>query len=162
MGLGGAWDALVHIKDYLASIDGDKHFNLVVTRNEELYPVINGVVNNAGEIVQKEDPFFTNPGIVLIFGALWLTNLGYWGFNQYIIQKGLAAKSLAEAKKGMVFAAFLKILIPFIVCIPGVCAFYIMNAPECDDLRMQLAINGISIDVSLCYEEVTCSVLPLY
>ena len=69
MGLGGAWDALAHIKDYLASIDGDKHFNLVVTRNEELYPVINGVVDNAGNIVQKEDPFFTNPGIVLIFGA---------------------------------------------------------------------------------------------
>ena len=139
MGLGGAWDALAHIKDYLASIDGDKHFNLVVTRNEELYPVINGVVDNAGNIVQKEDPFFTNPGIVLIFGALWLTNLGYWGFNQYIIQKGLAAKSLDEAKKGMVFAAFLKILIPFIVCIPGVCAFYIMNAPECDALRETLA-----------------------
>ena len=141
MGLGGAWDALVHIKDYLASIDGDKHFNLVVTRNEELYPVINGVVNNAGEIVQKEDPFFTNPGIVLIFGALWLTNLGYWGFNQYIIQKGLAAKSLAEAKKGMIFAAFLKILIPFIVCIPGVCAFYIMNGDgeALENLRQTLA-----------------------
>ena len=141
MGIGGAWDALVHIKDYLASIDGDKHFNLVVTRNEELYPVINGVVNNAGEIVQKEDPFFTNPGIVLIFGALWLTNLGYWGFNQYIIQKGLAAKSLAEAKKGMIFAAFLKILIPFIVCIPGVCAFYIMNGDgeALENLRQTLA-----------------------
>ena len=139
MGLGGALDALGHIKDYLASIPGDKHFNLVVTRNEELYPVINGVKDAAGTVVQKEDPFFTNPGIVLIFGALWLTNLGYWGFNQYIIQKGLAAKSLDEAKKGMVFAAFLKILIPFIVCIPGVCAFYIMNAPECASLRETLA-----------------------
>ena len=139
MGIGNEWDALMHIKDYLASIDGDKHFNLVVTRNEELYPVINGVVDGAGNTIQKEDPFFTNPGIVLIFGALWLTNLGYWGFNQYIIQKGLAAKSLDEAKKGMVFAAFLKILIPFIVCIPGVCAFYIMNAPECESLRQQLA-----------------------
>ena len=139
MGIGNAWDALMHIKDYLASIDGDKHFNLVVTRNEELYPVINGVVDGAGNTIQKEDPFFTNPGNVLIFGALWLTNLGYWGFNQYIIQKGLAAKSLDEAKKGMVFAAFLKILIPFIVCIPGVCAFYIMNAPECESLRQQLA-----------------------
>ena len=127
MGLGGAWDALTHIKDYLAQNPADKHFNLVVTRNVEAYPVV------------QDDPFFTNPGIVLIFGALWLTNLGYWGFNQYIIQKGLAAKSLDEAKKGMVFAAFLKILIPFIVCIPGVCAFYIMNADECADLRMQLA-----------------------
>ena len=127
MGLGGAWDALSHIKDYLAENPADKHFNLVVTRNEDAFPAI------------QDDPFFTNPGIVLIFGALWLTNLGYWGFNQYIIQKGLAAKSLDEAKKGMVFAAFLKILIPFIVCIPGVCAFYIMNAPECEGLRETLA-----------------------
>ena len=127
MGLGGAVDALSHIKDYLAQNPADKHFNLVVTRNESAYPNI------------QDDPFFTNPGIVLIFGALWLTNLGYWGFNQYIIQKGLAAKSLAEAKKGMVFAAFLKILIPFIVCIPGVCAFYIINAPECEGLRQTLA-----------------------
>ena len=127
MGLGGAWDALSHIKDYLAQDPADKHFNLVVTRNVDAYPVV------------QDDPFFTNPGIVLIFGALWLTNLGYWGFNQYIIQKGLAAKSLDEAKKGMVFAAFLKILIPFIVCIPGVCAFYIMNAPECEALRESLA-----------------------
>ena len=127
MGLGGAWDALSHIKDYLAQDPADKHFNLVVTRNVDAYPVV------------QDDPFFTNPGIVLIFGALWLTNLGYWGFNQYIIQKGLAAKSLDEAKKGMVFAAFLKILIPFIVYIPGVCAFYIMNAPECEALRESLA-----------------------
>ena len=123
----GAMEALGNIFDWCTSQDGDKHFNLIVTRNEDLYPVINGVTDAAGTVVQKEDPFFTNPGLVLVFGALWLTNLGYWGFNQYIIQKGLAAKSLSEAKKGMVFAAILKILIPFIVCIPGVCAFYIMN-----------------------------------
>ena len=123
----GAMEALGHIYSWCLSQDGDKHFNLIVTRNADLYPVINGVKDAAGAVVQKEDPFFTNPGLVLVFGALWLTNLGYWGFNQYIIQKGLAAKSLAEAKKGMVFAAVLKILIPFIVCIPGVCAFFIMN-----------------------------------
>ncbi|MBR2887267.1 MAG: sodium/solute symporter, partial [Bacteroidales bacterium] len=123
----GAMEALGNIYDWCTSQPGDKHFNLIVTRNEELYPVINGVTDAAGNVTQKEDPFFTNPGLVLVFGALWLTNLGYWGFNQYIIQKGLAAKSLSEAKKGMVFVAVLKILIPFIVCIPGVCAYYIMN-----------------------------------
>ena len=123
----GALEALGNIYNWCIGQEGDKHFNLIVTRNEDLYPVINGVKDAAGNIVQKEDPFFTNPGLVLVFGALWLTNLGYWGFNQYIIQKGLAAKSLSEAKKGMVFAAVLKILIPFIVCIPGVCAFFIMN-----------------------------------
>ena len=67
------------------------------------------------------------PAIGVIVGTLWLTNLGYGGCNQYISQKGLAANSLDEAKKGMVFDAFLKRLIPFIVCIPGVCAFYIMK-----------------------------------
>lgn len=123
----GAMDALGNIFNWCKDQPGDKHFNLIVTRNEELYPVINGVKDATGAIIQKEDPFFTNPGLVLVFGALWLTNLGYWGFNQYIIQKGLAAKSLSEAKKGMVFAAILKILIPFIVCIPGVCAYFIMN-----------------------------------
>ena len=135
---GGALGALGQIYTELIQNPDDKHFNLVVTRNEELYPVINGIVEN-GVTIQKADPYFDIPGIVVIVGALWLTNLGYWGFNQYIIQKGLAAKSLAEAKKGMIFAAFLKILIPFIVCIPGVCAFYIMNSPDCADLRASLA-----------------------
>ncbi len=135
---GGALGALGQIYSELLENPDDKHFNLVVTRNEELYPVINGIIEN-GVTIQKADPYFDIPGIVVIVGALWLTNLGYWGFNQYIIQKGLAAKSLAEAKKGMIFAAFLKILIPFIVCIPGVCAFYIMNSPDCADLRVSLA-----------------------
>ena len=135
---GGALGALGQIYTELIQNPDDKHFNLVVTRNEELYPVINGIVEN-GVTIQKAGPYFDIPGIVVIVGALWLTNLGYWGFNQYIIQKGLAAKSLAEAKKGMIFAAFLKILIPFIVCIPGVCAFYIMNSPDCAALRESLA-----------------------
>lgn len=111
---GGALGAFSEIYSHLGSIEGDKHFNLVVTRNPNIPEITN-------------DPYFDIPGIVVVVGALWLTNLGYWGFNQYIIQKGLAAKSLDEAKKGMIFAAFLKILIPFIVCIPGVCAYYIMN-----------------------------------
>ena len=137
----GAFEALGNIFDWCVNQPGDKHFNLVVTRQADLYPVVNGVTDASGAVIQKEDPFFTNPGIVLIFGALWLTNLGYWGFNQYIIQKGLAAKSLDEAKKGMIFAAFLKILIPFIVCIPGVCAFYIMNGDgeALENLRQTLA-----------------------
>ncbi len=111
---GGALGALQEIMSKLGAIEGDRHFNLVVTRN----PAIENIT---------ADPYFDIPGSVVIVGALWLTNLGYWGFNQYIIQKGLAAKSLSEAKKGMIFAAFLKILIPFIVCIPGVCAYYIMT-----------------------------------
>ena len=146
---GGALGALGKIYSELGQIDGDKHFNLVVNRMPEIYP---NIVNNdvvdavAGEVTKVNDPYFDIPGIVVIVGALWLTNLGYWGFNQYIIQKGLAAKSLDEAKKGMVFAGFLKILIPFIVCIPGVCAFYIMNQqPELyEKLIGGVVENGIT------------------
>ena len=127
---GGALAALGHVFQNLKDVPGDTHFNLAVQRNVAMYPGI------------TDDPYFTLPGIALIVGALWLTNLGYWGFNQYIIQKGLAAKSLNEAKKGMIFAAFLKILIPFIVCIPGVCAFYIKTQQP--ELFAQLA-GGISI-----------------
>ena len=74
--------------------------------------------------------FANVPGIAAVVGGVWLTNLGYWGFNQYIIQKGLAARSTAEAQKGLIFAGFLKILIPFIVVLPGVCAYYISLHPE--------------------------------
>ncbi len=74
--------------------------------------------------------FANVPGIAAVVGGVWLTNLGYWGFNQYIIQKGLAAKNIDEAKKGLVFAGFLKILIPFIVVLPGICAYYIFKHPE--------------------------------
>ena len=130
LGVDGAIPALGQVMERLGDIPGDRHFNLVVERQADLFPNI------------ADDPYFTLPGIVLIVGAMWLTNLGYWGFNQYIIQKGLAAKSLDEAKKGMVFAAFLKILIPFIVCIPGVCAFYIKTQQP--DMFAQLA-GGISV-----------------
>ncbi len=77
-----------------------------------------------------ESAFANVPGIAAVVGGVWLTNLGYWGFNQYIIQKGLAAKSVKEAQKGLVFAGFLKILIPFIVVLPGICAYYISIHPE--------------------------------
>ena len=84
----------------------DTHFHLVIQKSH------------------NPEAFANVPGLVAIVGALWLTNLGYWGFNQYIIQKGLAAKSIDEAQKGLVFAGLLKLLIPFIVVLPGVCAFY--------------------------------------
>lgn len=78
------------------------------------------------------------PGIAAIVGGLWLTNLCYWGFNQYITQKGLAAYSIHEAQKGFLFAGMLKLLMPFIVLIPGICAFYIT---QYGDTNLQDAIK---------------------
>jgi solute:Na+ symporter, SSS family len=63
------------------------------------------------------------PGLGVLIGGMWIANLYYWGFNQYIIQRALAAKDVREAQKGIVFAAGIKILIPFIVVIPGIAAF---------------------------------------
>jgi SSS family solute:Na+ symporter len=82
-------------------------------------------------ILDKSNPEYANlPGIGVLVGGLWVANLYYWGFNQYIIQRALAAKSLAEAQKGIVLAAFLKLLIPFIVVVPGIAAYIIVNDPE--------------------------------
>ena len=86
------------------------------------------IYNVAGEkfhmILKKDNPQFSNlPGIAVLIGGLWIANLYYWGFNQYIIQRAFAAKSLREAQRGLAFASFLKIIVPMIVVIPGIVAF---------------------------------------
>ena len=82
-------------------------------------------------ILDTSNPEFKNlPGIGVLVGGLWVANLYYWGFNQYIIQRTLAAKSLKESQKGILFAAFLKLLIPLIVVVPGIAAYTIVNNPE--------------------------------
>ncbi|MCD4725881.1 MAG: sodium/sugar symporter [Bacteroidales bacterium] len=88
-----------------------------------------------------KDAFMDLPGLAVIFGAMWLANFGYWGFNQYIIQKGLAAKSLKEAKRGLIFAGYLKILIPLIVIIPGITAYVLHSHPE--------MLHGMAIQESI-------------
>ncbi|MGA6180199.1 sodium/sugar symporter [Stenotrophomonas sp. NPDC077421] len=80
-------------------------------------------------VLSKDNPFYKDlPGLSVLLGGMWIANLSYWGFNQYIIQRALAAKSLREAQKGVVFAAFLKLLIPAIVVLPGIAA--VMLAPD--------------------------------
>lgn len=80
-------------------------------------------------ILSPDNPFYKDlPGLSVLIGGMWIANLSYWGFNQYIIQRALAAKSLPEAQKGIVFAAFLKLLVPFIVVVPGIAA--VILAPD--------------------------------
>ena len=81
-------------------------------------------------ILEKNNPEYMNlPGIGVLIGGMWIANLYYWGFNQYIIQRTLAAKSLEESQKGILFAAGLKMIIPLIVVIPGIAAYVIVNDP---------------------------------
>ena len=81
-------------------------------------------------ILDKSNPEYDNlPGIGVLVGGMWVANLYYWGFNQYIIQRTLAAKSLKEAQNGILFDAILKIFLPLIVVIPGIAAYVMINDP---------------------------------
>ncbi len=74
-------------------------------------------------ILDKSSPFYKDlPGIAVLVGGMWIMNISYWGFNQYIIQRALAAKNIGEAQKGIAFAAYLKLLMPLIVVVPGMAA----------------------------------------
>jgi SSS family solute:Na+ symporter len=95
-------------------------------------------------ILDKSNPEYMNlPGIGVLVGGLWVANIYYWGFNQYIIQRTLAAKSLQEAQKGILLAGFLKLIIPLIVVIPGIAAFVIVNDPVIMERLGQTAMENL-------------------
>lgn len=95
-------------------------------------------------ILEESNSEYKNlPGISVLIGGLWVANLYYWGFNQYIIQRTLAAKSLKESQKGILFAAFLKLLIPLIVVIPGIAAYVIVNNPELLNSLGELGLQNL-------------------
>ena len=82
-------------------------------------------------ILDPSNPEYKNlPGLGVLVGGMWVANLYYWGFNQYIIQRTLAAKSLKESQKGILLAAGLKLIIPLIVVIPGIAAYVMVNDPQ--------------------------------
>ena len=95
---GGILNGLEHIFE-----KAPKKFNMILNPGDEGYEKL--------------------PGIAVLVGGMWIANLYYWGFNQYIIQRTLAAKSVAESQKGIAFAAILKMIIPIIVVLPGIIAF---------------------------------------
>ena len=90
------------------------------------------MILDKGEIITPngKDAWWDLPGLAVLIGGMWVANIYYWGFNQYIIQRTLAAKSLNEAQKGIAFAAGLKLIIPLIVVIPGIIAFVMNSGPD--------------------------------
>ena len=90
------------------------------------------------------------PGIWTLLGGLWVLHFSYWGFNQYIIQRALAAESLAEAQKGLAFAAFLKLLIPLIVVIPGIAAVILAQQGALDASVLDPDICAVAGDPASC------------
>lgn len=120
-GLMMTYFALSNVTDSGSFVDGityvyntvPERFTMIVSKGE--------IINTNGQ-----DTWENLPGIAVLVGGMWVANLYYWGFNQYIIQRTLAAKNLREGQKGIAFAAFLKLLMPVIVVVPGIVA-YVMN-----------------------------------
>jgi SSS family solute:Na+ symporter len=89
--------------NYMMS-QSDDHFHMVLTKENDNFPSL--------------------PGLTVLFGGMWIVNLNYWGCNQYITQRALGA-DLKTARSGILFAAFLKLLMPVIVVLPGIAAYVI-------------------------------------
>ncbi len=121
-GLVTTYIALTHLSDGAGALEG---FRILM----EKVPSKFSMILDRGEIITPDgrDAWLDLPGLSVLIGGMWVANLYYWGFNQYIIQRTLAAKSLKESQRGIVFAAFLKLLMPLIVVIPGIVA-YVLNA----------------------------------
>ena len=88
------------------------------------------------------------PGVWILLGlGVWIGHFFYWGFNQYITQRALAAKDIKEAQKGVMFAAYLKLLMPIVIVLPGICAAFLYPSLEKSDqaypTMMSLLPNGL-------------------
>jgi solute:Na+ symporter, SSS family len=105
---GGVLEALGYVKD-----NASDHFHMILNQGQMMIP------NGKGG---SEDAYQKLPGLAVIVGAMWIANLNYWGCNQYITQRALGA-DLKTARTGLLFAGFLKLLMPVIVVLPGIAAY---------------------------------------
>jgi SSS family solute:Na+ symporter len=111
--LGGILIAVISLNEVSGGQGFVAGFRLLLEKTPERFDLI----------FTRDSPHYVSlPGISVLLGGMWIMNLSYWGFNQYIIQRALAAKSTQEAQKGIMFAAFLKMIMPLIIVLPGVAA----------------------------------------
>jgi SSS family solute:Na+ symporter len=109
-----------------------------------------GVVNGFKMMMEKSDDHFhmifksdnanypSLPGLTVLVGGMWIVNLNYWGCNQYITQRALGA-DLKTARSGILFAAFLKLLMPVIVVLPGIAAYVLYQEGY---FQSEMLVNG--------------------
>lgn len=90
-------------------------------------------------IFEKDNPnYISLPGLSVLIGGMWIVNLNYWGCNQYITQRALGA-DLKTARHGLLFAAFLKLLMPVIVVLPGIAAYVLYQNGY---FHQEMMVNG--------------------
>lgn len=138
----GDGSVLTGITNLLEAVPG--HFNMLFSPNDtyvstatltELRETMPDASLAELEAAARKPSFELLPGFAVLFGGMWIVNTYYWGNNQYIIQRALASKNLPEAQKGVAFAAFMKLFIPFFAVLPGIAAFYLANK------------EGVTIDI---------------
>ena len=132
---GDANSWLAGLKDVYNTVP--ERFSMILSKGEIFTP--NG-----------KDAWWDLPGLAVLVGGIWVANLYYWGFNQYIIQRTLAAKNLKEGQKGLVFAAFLKLLIPIFVVLPGIIAYVMVLDPATGNfIKESLPSSFLALDGSI-------------
>jgi SSS family solute:Na+ symporter len=104
------------------------HFHMIIPKPEVTSATIDQPANLD---IQK---YVVLPGIAMYFAGQWIVNLNYWGCNQYITQRALGA-DLATARKGILFAGFIKLLMPVIVMLPGIAAYVLYKAGHLPQLE---------------------------
>ncbi|MEO7264614.1 MAG: sodium/solute symporter [Ferruginibacter sp.] len=117
-------DALAGFNQLLKSAPG--HFNMIFDK-----PV-------TGATQQQINNYSSLPGLAMLAAGMWIANLNYWGCNQYITQRALGA-DLKTARTGILFSAFLKLLMPVLVVLPGIAAYVLHQNGE---LQTQMLTNG--------------------
>lgn len=96
-------------------------------------------------IFDKTNPDYIDlPGLSVLVGGMWIANLNYWGCNQYITQRALGA-SLPVARKGILFAAFLKMLMPVIIVVPGIAIYYLYKNNMIDHSLIDIQRDGVLV-----------------
>ncbi|MFC6997028.1 sodium/sugar symporter [Rufibacter roseus] len=108
----GVWDGLTMLHS-----EATDHFSMILSEGELMIPDGEG---------GTRDAYMDLPGLSVIIGSMWIINLSYWGCNQYITQRALGA-DLQTARSGLLFAAFLKLLMPIIVVLPGIAAYVLFQ-----------------------------------
>lgn len=126
------------------------HFHMVLNEGQMMIPDGKG---------GTKDAYQELPGLTVLIGAMWITNLNYWGFNQYITQRALGA-DLNTARSGLLFAAFLKLLMPVIVVLPGIAA-YVLYQKQVFQEEMMYEVAGKMVVKSDNAYPVLLNLLPL-
>ena len=104
--------------------EAPEHFHMILSKPD---------ASSSQEYISK---YLILPGILMYAAGQWIANLNYWGCNQYITQRALGA-DLPTARKGMVFASFLKLLMPVIVMLPGIAAYVLVKQGNLTPLEKQ-------------------------